>query len=126
VIDLHGRRGQAAVTLRIELHRADTGVSSGEVRLRALLMNDGYEPVAISRNAFVGPNVSDAAGAMTRPESVEATFGAADEPLTLQPFTFYGRERRFDNLGDGETTATAHYRPDGDSEISASVPIFAA
>ena len=96
--------------MRIEIQCPETIKSSEECRLRAILFNDSYEPVAVSRNAFVGPNVrSLEGGGFPTPESVEATFGGPDEPLTLQPFTFYGRERTFSGLLPGEVEVTAYY-----------------
>jgi hypothetical protein len=92
--------------------------------LRALLFNDSYEPVTVSRNAFVGPNVRDAGTGAPRAEAVEATFGGPEEALTLQPFSFYGRERVYDNLAPGEATIEARYRdPETGEEISASQPL---
>jgi hypothetical protein len=109
------------VSLRIEIRGTERAGASDGYRLQALLFNDSYEPVTISRNAFVGPNVRD--GTM-RPDAVEATFGGAEEPLTLQPFTFYGRERSYEGLAAGEATVEARYRdPNGGEEISASQPL---
>ena len=108
------------MSLQIELHVV--GASGGEIRLRALLFNSGFAPLAVSRNAFVGPNVTDLSPGAPRPASVEPTFGGPEEPLTLQPFTFYGRERTFDGVADG-ATMEAHYRPEGAAAISASRPI---
>jgi hypothetical protein len=50
-------------------------------------------------------------------EAVEPTVGGEEEPLTLQPFTFYGRERSL-TLPPGESEVVAAYR-DGE-EITAS------
>jgi hypothetical protein len=50
---------------------------------------------------------------MPLPESVEPTFGGPDEPLTLQPFSFYGRERSFQGLPVGVLEVTARYQPSG-------------
>jgi hypothetical protein len=72
-------------------------------RLRALLFNDTYAPVEVLRNSFVGPSVAG------MPPSVEATFGGADEPLTLHPFTYYGRERDYAGLPAGDYRVTATY-----------------
>lgn len=108
------------MSLQIELHVV--GAAGGEIRLRALLFNAGFEPLVVSRNAFVGPNVTDLSHGAPRPESVEPTFGGPEEPLTLQPFTFYGRERTFADVADG-ATMEAHYRPAGATAISASLPV---
>jgi hypothetical protein len=109
--------------MRIELHCPQAVTASAECRLQAILFNDSYEPVAVSRNAFVGPNVRAlAAGIFPQPESVEATFGQADEPLMLQPFTFYGRERSF-SLQPGEIEVTAYYRDSNGETLTASQKI---
>ncbi len=42
-------------------------------------------------NAFTGPSLIGAGPGSPAEESVEATYNQADEPMTLQPFTFYGR-----------------------------------
>jgi hypothetical protein len=111
--------------MRIEIQSPDSIKSSEQLHLRAILFNDSYEPVAVSRNAFIGPNLR----AVTQsgfpfPESVEPSFGAADEPLTLQPFTFYGREREFSGLPPGEVEVTAYYQEtEHQAKIAASVPL---
>jgi hypothetical protein len=106
--------------MRIEIQLPSSVKSSEQCNLRALLFNDSYEPVAVSRNAFVGPNVRALHPAgFPLPESVEPTVGAPDEPLTLQPFTFYGRERSYGGLQPGEIDVTAYYRPEGGEEIAA-------
>lgn len=76
----------------------------------------------ISLNSFVGPNVQESASiGSPRPDSVESTFGGADQPLTLQPFTFYGRERTFGDLRPGEIKVFARYRDkEGGEELFAS------
>jgi hypothetical protein len=113
---LQGRRA-----LRIEIHAPRSARAHEECTLRAVLFNDGYEPVAVSRNAFVGPNVrAPHATGHPLPESVEPTFGGPDEPLTLQPFSFYGRERSY-SLPPGEAEIVAYYRSsDGGEELAAS------
>ena len=98
--------------------------SNTEFRLRATLFNDSYEPVVISRNGFVGPNLRILdPPSMPLPDSVEPTFGGPDEPLTLQPFTYYGRERVFPGLGPCEVEVSAIYRAEGGDEIVASAQI---
>ncbi len=72
-------------------------------RLRALLLNDAYAPVQVLRHGFVGPSI------VGLPPSVEATFGSPDEPLLLQPFTYYGREREFAGLAAGDYQVAATY-----------------
>jgi len=107
--------------MRIEIDGPDTVSTTEECRLRAMLFNDGYEPVAVSRNAFVGPSFhAMAPGGYPQPASVEPTFGQVDEPLTLQPFSFYGRERTLGGLDAGEIEVTASYSHDGSQVIKAS------
>jgi hypothetical protein len=101
--------------MRIEIVTPDSITSSAEAKVRALLVNDSYEPVAVSRNGFVGPTVT---GAHQMP-SVEPTYGQAEEPLTLQPFTFYGRERSL-AFPPGESEVVASYE-----ELSCSVRVVA-
>lgn len=72
-------------------------------RLRALLFNDSYAPVEVFRNSFVGPSIAGMAPA------VESTFGGPDEPLTLHPFTYYGREREYAGLPAGDHRVIATY-----------------
>ena len=108
--------------MRIEIQSPDSIKSSEQLRLRAILFNDSYEPVVVSRNAFVGPSLRVVTQSGSHlPESVEATFGGQDEPLTLQPFTFYGREREFSGLAPGEVEVSAYYQEtEGQRNISAS------
>jgi hypothetical protein len=111
--------------MRIEIHSPDSIKSSEQLRLRAILFNDSYEPVVVSRNAFVGPNLrAGTQSGLSLPESVEATFGAQDERLTLQPFTFYGREREFRGFPPGEVEVSAYYQDtEGRRNIPASVRV---
>jgi hypothetical protein len=107
--------------MRIELEAPTMIDASAECRLRAILINDGYQPAAVARSAFVGPNLHpEGPGGLLGPDSVEATFGQPDEPLTLQPFTFYGRERTWTALPPGDMVVSASYRSaDGMVDISA-------
>ena len=43
--------------MRIEIDAPGRVKAGAECRIRVLLLNDSYQPVTISRNAFVGPNV---------------------------------------------------------------------
>lgn len=104
--------------MRIEIQGPRTIKESETCNIRAVLFNDSFEPVAVSRNALIGPTAS-APGGHPQPLAVEATYGAADQPLTLQPFTFYGRERAFSGLLPGEVTITASYGPPDKPEITA-------
>lgn len=97
--------------MRLEIQLTSPIKESTDVLFRAILFNDDYDPLPVSRNAFIGPNVRALSPAgFPLPDSVEATFGGPDEALTLQPFTFYGRERTFSNLAAGEIEVTAVYR----------------
>jgi hypothetical protein len=109
--------------VRVEILAPATVRSAEGCAIRALLFNDSYEPVAVSRNAFVGPNLQSVSPqGQPLPDSVEATFGGQEEPLTLQPFTFYGRERTFSGLEPGRVEITAHYRAGDDQpEVQAAV-----
>lgn len=109
--------------MRIEIDSPDTVSRSGELRLRAVLLNDSFEPVAVFRNAFLGPTLRGDEPGPPRVESVEATFGEPEEPLILQPFTFYGRERSVSDLAPGDATVVASYRGPGGEELSASKPL---
>jgi hypothetical protein len=106
--------------MRIELEAPSTIAAGAECQLRAILINDGYEPVVVMRNAFIGPNLRPASpSGQPSPDSVEATFGQPDEPFTLQPFTFYGRERTWTGLPPGEMVVSASYRSaDGGVDLS--------
>lgn len=107
--------------MRVEIIAPESGRADEEVALRAVLFNDSFEPVEISRNAFIGPNVvAVTAQGFPHPDAVEPTFGQDEELVSLQPFAFYGRERSYDSLGPGEVEVTAFYRPDGQPEIRAS------
>ena len=97
--------------MRIEIQGPDVVKASQGVNLRVVLFNDSYEPVSVSRNALVGPNLRAVEPERhPYPESVEPTFGGQDEPLTLQPFSFYGRERAYSGLEPGEFEVAADYR----------------
>jgi hypothetical protein len=99
--------------MRVEIVSPESVRASETLPIRIVLFNDSYEPVAVSRNALLGPNLRGVNPTLPPfPDSVESTFGGAEEPLTLQPFTSYGRERTFEHLTPGEFEVTATYRPD--------------
>ena len=106
--------------VRIELTGPERVRSSEEWRFRATVVNDSFEPVSLYRNAFVGPNLRpvDPPG-MPLPASVEPTYGDEDEPLTLHPFTYFGRERFFSGLPPGRMEMSARYAATDDDEITA-------
>ncbi len=101
--------------MKLEIHCPDRAAATEPLPLRVLLFNDSYDAVAVSRNALVGPNLEPIdPGGHPYLRSVEPTFGGTEEPLTLQPFTFYGRERTYDGLPPGAYEVSAYYDdPDG-------------
>ena len=104
--------------MKIEISCKESTTIKGDYNIRVLLFNDSFSEITIFRNCFIGPNVnSSSSKSGPLPESVEATFGAPDEPLTLQPFTFYGRERNFEGLIDEEIKISAYYTRNGQREI---------
>jgi hypothetical protein len=104
--------------MKIEISYKESTTIKGNYNIRVLLFNDSFSAITIFRNCFIGPNVNSSSGkSAPLPESVEATFGALDEPLTLQPFTFYGRERNFEGLMDEEIKISAYYDRNGQREI---------
>jgi hypothetical protein len=107
--------------MRLEIAGPSKVTVGDTVILRAILFNDDYRPARVSRNAFVGPSLGTLYGeAMPFPISVEPSFGQAEEPLTLQPFSFYGRERSFAGLTPGQYQVTANYNhPKNDDELTA-------
>jgi hypothetical protein len=105
--------------MRIELIVPDRVAAGSEFTARALLINDGYEPAEVLRNVFVGPTATPA-GTGPVPAAVEPTFGQAEQPLLLQPFTFYGRDRQAGGFPPGVVTVTATYQVDGAAPLAAS------
>ena len=104
--------------MKIEISYNESTTIKGNYNIRVLLFNDSFSAITIFRNSFIGPNVNFSSGKSgPLPESVEATFGVLDEPLTLQPFTFYGRERNFEGLVDEEIKISAYYGRNGQQEI---------
>lgn len=91
--------------------------------MRALLVNDSYEPVDVWRNAFVGPTATPRGGGPV-PPAVEPTFGQPELPLLLQPFTFYGRDRQAGGFPPGVVIVRAEYRPEGAEPLSVSREII--
>ena len=106
--------------MKLEIHAPESVPAGTAFTVRVILFNDSYHPVEVSRNALMGPTVVTGQG-MT-PPAVEATFGMADQPLTLQPFTFYGRERQVDPQPAGSVKVTAEYS-DGGEPLTASQTI---
>lgn len=105
--------------MRVELVVPERAEPGEDFAVRAILLNDSFEPVEVWRNAFVGPTATPA-GSGPVPQAVEPTFGQPEQPLLLQPFAFYGRERRAGGFSAGVVVITAHYRPEGAEPISQS------
>ncbi|HYO87624.1 MAG TPA: hypothetical protein VER79_03195 [Candidatus Limnocylindrales bacterium] len=97
--------------MKLEIDAPHAAQAGSSFQARAMLFNDSYDPVPVSRNAFTGPTAASASG--LTPPAVEATFGLEEQPLTLQPFTFYGRERQIDAQQAGALKLTAEYKHDG-------------
>jgi len=106
--------------MKIEIIAPEVAATAQEVKIRVVLFNDSYEPVEISRNAFIGPTVQAVnPPGSPHPEGVEATFGGPEEPLMLQSFCFYGRERTFNSTTPGEFQVTARYCHGNKHDLSA-------
>jgi hypothetical protein len=99
--------------MRLEVSTAPGSAPDGPLMFRVVLLNDGFSPVSIFRNALVGPTLQRA-GQMPGPLSVEPTYGAEEEPILLQPFAFYGRDRFFDDLEAAGYVVSAEYAVGGD------------
>ncbi|KXK22732.1 MAG: hypothetical protein UZ15_CFX003000882 [Chloroflexi bacterium OLB15] len=95
--------------MKLEIHAPQTAAASQPIPVRVVLLNDSYEPVAVSRNNLIGPNPQGQG--MILP-NVEPTFGQPEEPLTLQPFTLYGRQREIGPFAGGDVVVTAEYQSD--------------
>ncbi len=107
--------------MRIEIQAPDTIRSGEECPLRALLFNDSYAPVVVSRNAFIGPGIQErTSGGPREPLAVEPTYGHEEEEFTLQPFSFYGRERLVGPFPAGDVEVAASYRSPGGVMVTAS------
>ena len=94
--------------MRIEISAPASVAPGEEVVMRVTLINDSYEAVEIWRNRLLGPTADSGAG-VPAATSVEATYGQPEEPLVLQPFTFYGRERRAGGFPAGSVAIHASY-----------------
>lgn len=92
--------------MKLEIHAPQMMTAGQAFPVRIILFNDSYEPVSVSRNQLTGPNPQ---GQGLVPPNVEATKGQSDEPLTLQPFTFYGREREIGPFAAGSVEIAAEY-----------------
>jgi hypothetical protein len=98
--------------MRLEITAISGAAQGEELTVRAAIVNDSFGPVPLVRNAFTGPSLIDPGPGSPAEESVEATYNQPDEPMTLQPFTLYGRDRTF-VLAAGEHRFLAEYRPGG-------------
>ncbi|WP_375424959.1 hypothetical protein [uncultured Friedmanniella sp.] len=97
--------------MRLEITAISTSAGP-EFVVRAAIVNDSFSPVPLSRNAFTGPTPVQVGPGSPPAESVEATRDQPDEPMTLQPFTLYGRDRTF-SLPVGRHRFRAAYEPAG-------------
>lgn len=98
--------------MRLEIIAVPGTAQGEELTVRAAIVNDSFAPVPLSRNAFTGPSLMDPGPGSPPERNVEATYNQPDEPMTLQPFTLYGRDRTF-VLPAGKHRFLAEYRPDG-------------
>jgi hypothetical protein len=70
------------------------GREGDEVVVRLVALNDTYKPVDLDRRLLIGPNLMVGDGIV--PVSVEPRAAEdADNIVRLNPFCFYGRERKF-------------------------------
>ncbi len=73
----------------------------GEVRMRVAVINDSYEPAPVDRRLLFGPHPASGDPPML---SSEPSFATEDEnTVVLNPWSLYGRERRF-QYDKGEVT----------------------
>jgi hypothetical protein len=100
--------------MRLEVSALPPDIDDAPLMFRVLLLNDGFTPVEVFRNALTGPTLQRV-GDMPSPASVEPTFGQPEEPLILQPYTFYGRDRFFDDLDAADYIVTAEYSSGAES-----------
>jgi hypothetical protein len=107
--------------VRIEIEAPGRIREGDNCPLRALLFNDSYLPIVVSRNAFIGPGVRERTpDGPPEPLAVEPTYGHEEDLFTLHPFSFYGRERSVGPLPAGEVEVTASYRSRSGVMITAS------
>jgi len=80
------------------------------VTVRLLALNDSYRPADIDRRLLIGPNIkTEPPMNPPHPLSVEpATSNEAHNHLILNPWCFYGRQRTFQNLPQGNATFYAY------------------
>ena len=98
--------------MRIEILVPDAPKAGSDIAVRVVLFNDDYDPVPVTREALVGPNLTAIEPERPRyPEEVEDP--EHKQRLTLEPFTLYGRERSF-KLEPGSYEVAAYYE-DGKS-----------
>lgn len=93
--------------MKIEIEAPERAAANQPFAVRVILFNDSYMPVTVERNDLLGPNVQAGGGLI--PPHVEATKGQSAATVTLQPFTFYGRQRELGPFPAGEVKITASY-----------------
>jgi hypothetical protein len=75
------------------------------VIVRLLVLNEGYQPVAIDRRLLVGPNLVYGIDLMASPVEMEPAFSEDEQNrIILNPWCIYGRQRAFPNLPVGKMT----------------------
>ena len=104
--------------MRIEIVLPSSAKAGSDIPVRVLLFNDDFDPVDITRESFVGPNLTALEPKRPRyPDEVEEP--EETQNLTLEPFTFYGRERSF-KLEAGSYKVAALYDDATSGRIDAS------
>lgn len=93
--------------MRLSLESDKQVWHTGEaVTVRLLVLNDSYEVATLDRRLLVGPHPSPGG-------PIRSFFGVSLEPafpkeeqnfVLLNPWCFYGRQRMFENLSEGQLT----------------------
>lgn len=110
----------------MELHLTQVAGGPGEVVVRLLVLNDGFEPVTLDRRLLVGPNpVPAQPTGLPLPLSMEPP--ADEEPgnlVVLNPWCLYGRQRTFD-VALGPTTFHAYLLHEAEDRLRPEAPVRA-
>ncbi|MSP63779.1 MAG: hypothetical protein EXR72_26225 [Myxococcales bacterium] len=97
--------------MQLILETPTVAYRAGEkITVRALLLNDSFEPVVIDARLLVGPNVRPQTfTGIPYPVSVEPPLpDEAEHFITLNPWCFFGRQRSFERLPAGQVTFHAY------------------
>ena len=83
---------------------------SATLTVRLMALNDSYEAVTLDRRLLIGPNVEpEHLGGAPLPVSREPIFSEREQnDVVLNPWCFYGRQRRFDGLPAGRVIVYAY------------------